>query len=843
MDATTPATPPFRLVTLGRIALETPTGDDADLGRRRRKLALLAVLALSPSPLSRDVLAEMFWGDEDPDRARHSLSDALSHLRRVLGRDAIAGRSEVVQLDARGVLAVDALELAQAFDAGDYARVRELYGGPFLENFTVDRSENFERWVTPMRERYATMFARAGVATAGAGTGKLLSPRASPRRRIATIVLGTAVAAAILGFVVAMGVRQPSALAAATPVVALTDVWTDPADTSIAWLDEGLKQMIAADLGRVASAGVVAPAVVREVAAARRSDSLSADESVALAQRLHADWAASAAVSRKNGAYVVALTLRDVANRTAEQRYTVSGKDILVVADQAAAKMLSTLDVGGTGPRLSDVETANTDAYRHFVRSEEAHAEGRYAEEVSELDAAIAADSGFTSAIVARLHIRDGNEYRRLRPLFDRAQFRMTQWDRLSEAVFEADHSGQPRRAELLARQLVDRYPRDPRALRSLAGIYAMHAMYASAESTYLKLIALDSPVPQGPGPCWACDAYLGLSDVRHLRGDYAGQIEAARRWTTLRPASAIAWLALASALELNGQLPAAETAVARYRQLVGENQFDPFTGRMLVMGRRFDEAESYARRYLSSDRRSDAYDLLETVLRERGQFRAAIKAFEEQPPDGGLNLVYGHTLGAVGADSRARAVFEQSSWHPPLGGATGAEYGNDARGFTWNHALAADATWNRADTVTLRALADSVERIGAWSYYARDWSAFHHIRGLIAERAGRLDEARRDFELALSLVPGWTRSNVELAKVDVALGAPDRAIQTLRKAYHEPLDAMGRYAPRSELDYQMAVAFARANQLDSARTYASYVRAAWVHADPEFQQRLSALP
>src|SRR3954469_1637832 len=111
--------PEFRLITLGRVALMTPVGEDADLGRRRRKLALLAVLALSPAPLTRATLAQMFWGDEDEDRARHSLSDALSDLRHVLGRDAISGRSEIVQLENRGRLAVDALELEVAFTTGD----------------------------------------------------------------------------------------------------------------------------------------------------------------------------------------------------------------------------------------------------------------------------------------------------------------------------------------------------------------------------------------------------------------------------------------------------------------------------------------------------------------------------------------------------------------------------------------------------------------------------------------------------------------------------------------------------------------------------------------------------
>lgn len=60
----------FRLITLGRLALLSPDGtEDESLASRRRKLALLAVLALSTRPLSRDYLVGMFWGDQDEARA------------------------------------------------------------------------------------------------------------------------------------------------------------------------------------------------------------------------------------------------------------------------------------------------------------------------------------------------------------------------------------------------------------------------------------------------------------------------------------------------------------------------------------------------------------------------------------------------------------------------------------------------------------------------------------------------------------------------------------------------------------------------------------------------------
>ena len=142
----------FRLQTLGRLALATSGGqDEPSLSKRRRKLAVLAVLALERRTLSRDTLVEMFWGEQEESRARHSLSDALSHLRRVLGREAIAIGGADVQLVDRGVVVVDALEFAEAARVGDHERAVELYTGPFLEGVYVDGSATFEHWVDRQR--------------------------------------------------------------------------------------------------------------------------------------------------------------------------------------------------------------------------------------------------------------------------------------------------------------------------------------------------------------------------------------------------------------------------------------------------------------------------------------------------------------------------------------------------------------------------------------------------------------------------------------------------------------------------------------------------------------------
>src|SRR6187401_1954190 len=76
----------WSLVTLGSLQLvDVRSGADC-LPGRRKELVLLAFLSRrAPRLVPRAVLAELLWGDKHEDRARASLRQALSQLRRTLG--------------------------------------------------------------------------------------------------------------------------------------------------------------------------------------------------------------------------------------------------------------------------------------------------------------------------------------------------------------------------------------------------------------------------------------------------------------------------------------------------------------------------------------------------------------------------------------------------------------------------------------------------------------------------------------------------------------------------------------------------------------------------------------
>ena len=89
-------------------------GDEIDPGPPLQRLVLAALVVARGQPLSSDRLAELLW-DAPPARARHSLQQYVSRLRRLLGADAIATTSAGYALSLPGT-AVDAWRWSELLD-------------------------------------------------------------------------------------------------------------------------------------------------------------------------------------------------------------------------------------------------------------------------------------------------------------------------------------------------------------------------------------------------------------------------------------------------------------------------------------------------------------------------------------------------------------------------------------------------------------------------------------------------------------------------------------------------------------------------------------------------------
>ena len=125
----------------------------------RKALALLAYLAVRRAPLSRSELDALLWPDQDDKRARRSLRDELSRLKRVLPGGLLTGGQEVAL--APQALTVDLWDFEEALAEGRFEEAAAHYRGPFLDGLQVRGAAPFESWLALERERLQECYLEA----------------------------------------------------------------------------------------------------------------------------------------------------------------------------------------------------------------------------------------------------------------------------------------------------------------------------------------------------------------------------------------------------------------------------------------------------------------------------------------------------------------------------------------------------------------------------------------------------------------------------------------------------------------------------------------------------------
>ena len=146
----------------------------SDLGSAGRLLACY-LFEFAGRKHRRERLADLFWGDIEPDKARSALNTAIWRIRKILelgaegsarhlitmGDDVILEKSQSVQIDthtlecaSRRVLTqLRAGTLAEA-DMQEISAAIDAYVGPFLDGFD-------DEWVLQERERLHCLFVRS----------------------------------------------------------------------------------------------------------------------------------------------------------------------------------------------------------------------------------------------------------------------------------------------------------------------------------------------------------------------------------------------------------------------------------------------------------------------------------------------------------------------------------------------------------------------------------------------------------------------------------------------------------------------------------------------------------
>src|SRR5215218_2305230 len=119
----------YCLRLLGGASIDAGSGPLVGPVAQRRRLALLAILAVSPGgAASRERVAALLFPEDDAERARHGVSNALHALRKGLGRTAVVGIGDELRLNPE-VVASDVAAFERAVAGREHERAATLYHG------------------------------------------------------------------------------------------------------------------------------------------------------------------------------------------------------------------------------------------------------------------------------------------------------------------------------------------------------------------------------------------------------------------------------------------------------------------------------------------------------------------------------------------------------------------------------------------------------------------------------------------------------------------------------------------------------------------------------------------
>jgi DNA-binding SARP family transcriptional activator/tetratricopeptide (TPR) repeat protein len=146
---------------LGAVSLHRADGERLTF-RTRKQLALFTLFVRRPGhPQSRDALIDLLWSADDPARARHSLSQAVSLINKSLGCEAIVPTTKDEVVLREGVVWADVAEFERCAAQRRYRDARALWRGNLLEGLWVRHAPNFERWLEAERRRLLETMRRA----------------------------------------------------------------------------------------------------------------------------------------------------------------------------------------------------------------------------------------------------------------------------------------------------------------------------------------------------------------------------------------------------------------------------------------------------------------------------------------------------------------------------------------------------------------------------------------------------------------------------------------------------------------------------------------------------------
>jgi TolB-like protein/DNA-binding SARP family transcriptional activator len=151
----------FLLRLFGGASLEAASGPLTGRATQRRRMALLAILALEHRrAVARDRLVAWLWPEHDAERARHLLRDSVYILRGALGEDSLLNAGDELRLNPER-LRCDVWEFSEALANHQPKVAITAYTGPLLDGFHAGGAPELDHWLDANQERLARAYADA----------------------------------------------------------------------------------------------------------------------------------------------------------------------------------------------------------------------------------------------------------------------------------------------------------------------------------------------------------------------------------------------------------------------------------------------------------------------------------------------------------------------------------------------------------------------------------------------------------------------------------------------------------------------------------------------------------
>ncbi len=668
-------------------------------------------------------------------------------------------------------------------------------------------------------------------------------PRRTARRR--RVIMAAAALLLVTGLV-ALALRPPRSLPAAGAAPLAVGMIQDHSGAPQAG---AFPEMLATDLARVPSLHVVSRARIYELLGQLGSGEQRAAGLASAARAAGAGEVVEGELYRR-GKGVLRLDLRRVSLRTGAvvAAYSVEAGDLFALADDATARVAEGLDRRSESQGLANVTTTSVVAYRLYEEGLRAYYQDDLNSAHRLFRAALAEDSTFAMAAYYASQVEhvlglpvDAALERRLRALAEHAPDR----ERLQILGAWGTITNDPIVLPV-AETLAVRYPSEPDGHLLLGWALLEAGDFTGAVPHLRRVIAMDSlGLRRATALCRACDAFRHLAAAYMHADSFPAAERAVREWARLQPGSASAWQLLAQTLDGQGRWTEALAATTRAARLVtGSEELAVYPALITIRAGRFAEADQRLRELISTVP-DEARWFLTISLRNQGrlpealQTALALRSRGREPALSAADAIAAPLAGRpAGAIAEAQVLFEMhryaqaaalfDSLAAALGPGLSHAPGGRVRHQAWMLTHAAVARAAGGDTSRLAADADEVRGIGARSLFGRDVRLHHHLRGLLlaarGDTAGAIVELRRAI---YSTTCGYTRTNLELARLLLATGRPVEAVRVLQPALRGPLEASNLYVTHRELHELLARAFAAAGVRDSAAAHRRWVAAA----------------